>query len=131
MQFNLLVTIWHDCLTFFNLKHSQKLHYVKYYDRKQKQSFTLNLIYFLRSWLHIPWSATMIPAKRIKILAKLLLLFSITVFDFMKFLVIFFIINLLARINVFKKAKLSFPARSFIWNMIQGSPLIKQQIFNY
>ena len=56
----------------------------------------------------------MIPANRIKILVKLLLLFSITVFDFMKFLVIFFIINLFARINVFKKAKLSVPAMSFI-----------------
>ena len=101
-------------VTCFNLKHSWKLHYVKYYDRKQKQSFTLNLIYFLRSWLHIPRSATMIPANRIKILVKLLLLFSTTVFDFMKFLVIFFVINLFARINVFKKAKLSVPAMSFI-----------------
>ena len=54
------------------------------------------------------------PSKKIKILVKLLFLFSIIVFNFMKLLFTFFMIELFDQINVFKKVKLTFPAIFFI-----------------
>lgn len=60
------------------------------------------LISFLRSWSHIPSSATMISEK-VEISVKLLFSFYIIVFNIMELLVILFMIKLFPQMNVFKK----------------------------
>ena len=123
------VLLWLSCTMWvfkyifycFNLKHFWKPYHFRHYDKKQKQSFIIVLISFLR---HGPCSIVCNHdlKKKMEIMGKLLPEYSIMMFNTIKNLIILFITNLFARIGID-------PLIFFVQNAIYIYSLAKRAAF--